>query len=247
MIAADHGLEVDLLVRRGGFALELRFALAPGTTAALLGPNGSGKSTLVDALAGLVPLARGDVMLAGRPLEHTARRLRLAPQERGLGVMFQGYCLFKHMSARDNVAYGLRARGVPRARARAEAQAWLERLGVADVADRRPDALSGGQAQRIALARAMITRPALLLLDEPLAALDVSARAHARALLAGWLAEAGAIGLVVTHDVRDALALAGELLVLEDGRLTAHGRADDLRARPPTPYVAAALAEAGAG
>ena len=231
------GLSAEIVARRGDFTLELQFSLAPGATAAVLGPNGAGKSTLVDALAGLIALDRGEIVLAGRALG------RLSPQERGLGVMFQGYCLFKHMSARDNVAYGLRARGVPRARARDEAQAWLERLDVADVAEHRPAALSGGQAQRIALARAMITRPALLLLDEPLAALDVSARAQARTMLSRWLADAGAICLIVTHDVRDALALADELLVLEAGRLTARGRAAELRAHPPTPYVAAALAE----
>ncbi|MBZ5713453.1 ABC transporter ATP-binding protein [Nannocystis pusilla] len=237
------GLHADIAARRGEFSLELEFSLAPGATAAVLGPNGAGKSTLVDALAGLVPLTRGEVVLGGRALERPGERLRLTPQERGLGVMFQGYCLFGHMSARDNVAYGLRARGVGRARARAEAQAWLERLGVAEVGELRPAALSGGQAQRVALARAMITRPALLLLDEPLAALDVSARAQARRLLAGWLAEAGAISLIVSHDVRDAVALADELLVVEGGRLTARGTAAELRARPPTAYVAAVLAE----
>ena len=234
----QRGLSAEIVARRGGFTLDLRFELAPGSTAAVLGPNGAGKSTLVAALAGLVPLERGEVVLGGRALG------RLSPQERGLGVMFQGYCLFEHMSARDNVAFGLRARGVARARARAEAEAWLERLGVAEVAERRPAALSGGMAQRVALARAMITRPPLLLLDEPLAALDVPARASARALLARWLADAGAICLIVTHDVGDALSLADELLVLEAGRLTARGQTAELRADPPTPYVAAALAEA---
>jgi molybdate transport system ATP-binding protein len=237
------GLVADIAARRGAFELRLRFELAPGTTAAILGPNGAGKSTLVETLAGLVPLTDGELTLAGRTLERPSAGLRAPPQSRGLGVMFQGYCLFPHMSARDNVAYGLRARGVPRARARAEAQAWLERLELGALGDRLPAALSGGQAQRVALARAMIVRPALLLLDEPLAALDVSTRAHARALLRRWLGESGAIALIVTHDVRDATALADELLVLEVGRLTARGPAAELRARPPTPYVAAALAD----
>ena len=237
------GLVADIAARRGAFELRLRFELAPGTSAAILGPNGAGKSTLVETLAGLVPLTDGELTLAGRALERPSAGLRAPPQSRGLGVMFQGYCLFPHMSARDNVAYGLRARGVPRARARAEAQAWLERLELGALGDRLPAALSGGQAQRVALARAMIVRPALLLLDEPLAALDVSTRAHARALLRRWLGESGAIALIVTHDVRDATALADELLVLEAGRLTARGPAAELRARPPTPYVAAALAD----
>ena len=236
------GLVADITARRGAFELQARFALAPGTTAALLGPNGAGKSTLVDALAGHVPLTAGELVLGGRALERPSAGLRLPPQARGLGVMSQGYCLFPHMSARDNVAYGLRARGVARVRARAAAQAWLDRLAIGELGDRLPAALSGGQAQRVALARALIIRPSLLLLDEPLAALDATARAHARGLLRGWLADAGAIALIVTHDVADAVALADELLVLEAGRLTARGAPDALRAAPPTPYVAAALA-----
>ena len=225
-------LEVDATARRGDFTLELRFALPDGCTAAVVGPNGAGKSTLVDLLAGLVPALRGSVVLGGRTLER-APGLRLPPQARGLGVVFQGLALFPSLSALDNVAYGLRARGVARGPARAEARAWLERFELGALADRRADALSGGQAQRVALARAMIVRPPLLLLDEPLSALDVAARAAARGLLRGWLAAAPGVKLLVTHDLEDARALADRLLVLADGRLVGDGPLSELLAAPP--------------
>lgn len=230
-------LAVDVSVQRGEFALELAFSLPAGETVALIGPNGSGKSTLVDLLAGLVPAKRGTVVLAGRTLER-APGLRLAPQARGLGVVFQGLALFPSLSALDNVAYGLRARGMARAQARAQARAWLERFEIGELAGRRIGALSGGQAQRVALARAMIVRPPLLLLDEPLSALDVEARASARALLRGWLAEAPGVKLLVTHDLEDARAVADRLLVLERGRLVAEGPVAELLAAPP-PFLAA--------
>jgi molybdate transport system ATP-binding protein len=230
-------LDVDVLVQRGEFALELAFSLPTDCTAALIGPNGSGKSTLVDLLAGLVPATRGTVVLGGRTLER-APGLRLAPQARGLGVVFQGLALFPSLTALDNVAYGLRARGLAKGQARAEARAWLDRFEISALAERRVGALSGGQAQRVALARAMIVRPPLLLLDEPLSALDVEARGAARTLLRGWLAEAPGVKLLVTHDLEDARAVADRLLVLERGRLVAMGSVEELLAAPP-PFLAA--------
>ena len=236
-------LEVDVQVLRGEFALELRFSLPDGCTAALVGPNGSGKSTLVDLLAGLVPATRGTVVLDGRVLER-APALRVAPQGRGLGVVFQGLALFPSLTALDNVAYGLRARGVARGVARAEAQSWLARFEISELAQRRAGELSGGQAQRVALARAMIVRPPLLLLDEPLSALDVEARAAARLLLRGWLADVPGVKLLVTHDLEDARAVADRLLVLERGRLIADGPVEELLAAPP-PFLAAMLRRSG--
>ncbi len=239
MSSAASGLVIDAEVVRGSFTLALRCALPEGCTAALVGPNGSGKSTVVELLAGLVPASRGSVTLAGRTLER-APGLRLPPQARGLGVVFQGLALFPSLSALENVAYGLRARGVGRAQARAQAQAWLERFELGELGPRRVDALSGGQAQRVALARAMIVRPPLLLLDEPLSALDVEARGAARSLLRGWLAQAPGVKLLVTHDVEDALAVADRLLVLERGTLVADGPVAELVAAPP-PFLAAML------
>lgn len=233
-------LEVDVAAQRGGFTLELKFAAAAGSTVAVVGPNGSGKSTLIDVLAGLVPVRRGSVVLGGRVLER-APAVRLPPQARGLGVVFQGLALFPALTAIENVAYGLRARGAGRAEARAEAQAWLERLDVAALAERMPGELSGGQAQRVALARAMITRPPLLLLDEPISALDVTARAAARTLMAAWLAAAPeTVKLVVTHDLEDARALADRMLVIDAGRVVADGPVAALLAAPP-PFLAAML------
>jgi molybdate transport system ATP-binding protein len=238
------GLHVDVQVARGGFSLAVSVDLPPGCTAALVGRNGSGKSTLVELLAGLLPARRGEVVLDGRTLER-APELRLPPQARGLGVVFHGLALFPSLSALDNVAYGLVARGLSRARARAEARAWLERFDLGALASRRPGELSGGQAQRVALARAMIVRPPLLLLDEPLSSLDVEARGAARALLRGWLAEVPGVKLLVTHDLDDARAVADRLLVLEAGRLVADGPVDQLLAAPP-PFLAAMLRQRGA-
>ena len=233
------GLEVDVAVVRGGFRLELELALPAGCTAAIVGPNGAGKSTVVELLAGLVPASRGSVSLDGRLLER-APGLRLAPQARGLGVVFQGLALLPALSVIENVAYGLRARGVGRAGARAQALAWLERFEIAGLAERAPRELSGGQAQRVALARAMILRPPLLLLDEPLSALDVEARAAARSLLREWLAEAPGVKLLVTHDLEDARAVADRLLVLGEGRVIADGAVAELLAAPP-PFLAAMM------
>jgi molybdate transport system ATP-binding protein len=233
------GLDVDLAVARGGFTLELKFSLAPGESAAVVGPNGAGKSTLVDALAGLAPLTRGEVVLAGRALERPPK-LRLPPQARGLGVLFQGLALLPALRVVDNVAYPLVARGAAKAAARAEALAWLARLDVAALADRWPRELSGGQAQRVALARATIARPPLLLLDEPVAALDAEARAAARAQLREALAGLAGVKLIVTHDVEDARALADRLLVLDRGRLVADAPLAELLEAPP-PFLAAML------
>jgi len=233
------GLEVDAEVRRGSFTLALRCSVPEGCTVALVGPNGSGKSTVVELLAGLVPASRGSVTLAGRVLER-APGLRLPPQARGLGVVFQGLALFPSLTALDNVAYGLRSRGLGRAQARAQAQVWLGRFELGELASRRVGELSGGQAQRVALARAMIVRPPLLLLDEPLSSLDVEARGAARTLLRGWLAEASGVKLLVTHDLEDARAIADRLLVLDRGKVVAQGPVEALLAAPP-PFLAAMM------
>ena len=238
-MTAGGGLEVDAAAVRGSFTLRLRCAVPEGCTVALLGPNGSGKSTAVALLAGLVPASQGWVRLAGRTLE-AVPGLRLPPQARGLGVVFQGLALFPSLSVVENVAYGLRSRGVGRAQARAQAQAWLERFEVGALGPRRVQELSGGQAQRVALARAMIVRPPLLLLDEPLSALDVAARGAARALLRGWLAQLPGVKLIVTHDLEDARALADRLVVLEAGRVVADGTAAALWADPP-PFLSAMM------
>jgi molybdate transport system ATP-binding protein len=228
-------------VERGAFALDVELEAAAGQTLAVVGPNGAGKSTLIEALAGLVPLARGRVELDGRVLEDAARGVRVAPQERGLGVALQGLWLFPALSALDNVAFGLVARGVARREAGARALGWLERLDAAALADRMPGQLSGGEAQRVALARALAPEPRLVLLDEPLAWLDAERRPRLRARLGEALAALAGVRVVVTHDPLEARLLGDRLLVIEGGRSLQHGSADDLQRRPASAYVATLL------
>jgi molybdate transport system ATP-binding protein len=235
-------LRADIHVRRDGFVLDVAFSAPGGEILALVGPNGAGKSTVLEAIAGLIPLARGEVVLDERLLERVATGVRLAPQARNVGVLFQGLALFEHLSVLDNVAYGLRARGVRKADARARARTWLERFSVAELASRRPTQLSGGQAQRVALARALIVEPRMLLLDEPLAALDALTVIDAREVLRETLHAFAGVSLIVTHEIDDALALADHLLVLEHGKLVQQGTPAEVVAAPATAHLAAMLA-----
>ncbi|MBP2416589.1 sulfate/molybdate ABC transporter ATP-binding protein [Microlunatus capsulatus] len=232
------GLAARLVVERPGFRLDVDLAAAPGEVVALVGPNGAGKSTALRALAGLLALDEGRVELDGRVLADAATRLHRPAHERGVGVVFQDYLLFPHLSVLDNVAFGLTARGRPRAEARAVAAGWLERVGLAALAAARPRTLSGGQAQRVALARALAPGPGLLLLDEPLAALDVRTRLLVRGELRRHLQAFGGAAVVVTHDPVDAAVLADRLVVVEDGRVVQTGTPAAVAARPRTDYVA---------
>ncbi|MFI2613742.1 ABC transporter permease [Streptomyces sp. NPDC018584] len=207
----------------------------PGTTIAVVGPNGAGKTTLLRALLGLTPRAHARLRLG----EHDVTAL--PPHRRGVAWVPQEGALFPHLSALGNTAYGLRAQGVRRARARHEAQAWLDRLGVGHLAHRRPAQLSGGQAQRVALARALAARPRLLLLDEPLAALDQTTRAHVRHTLRRHLDGFGGVCLVVTHDPVEAVSLADRVLVLDDGRTLQDAPPAEVTRHPRSPWVARML------
>ena len=220
------------------FQLDITIAARPGEVLALLGPNGAGKTTALRALAGLTPLTSGRLTLDGHTLEEPAARLRVPPEERPVGVVFQDYLLFPHLSALDNVAFGLRTRGVRRAAARAQASVWLDRVGLADHAGARPRALSGGQAQRVALARALAPHPRLLLLDEPLAALDARTRLDVRTQLRRHLAAFDAVAVLVTHDPLDAMVLADRLTVIEDGRVVQQGAPADIARHPRSDYIA---------
>ncbi|MGH9226523.1 MAG: ABC transporter ATP-binding protein, partial [Acidimicrobiales bacterium] len=231
-------LEASVSLTRGTLQLDVELTLGLGATIALLGPNGAGKTTLLRALAGLQPLTTGRVTLDGQVLEDTAKGVCLAPEDRPIGVVFQDYLLFPHLSALENVAFGLRCDGVHRTEARQRAQEWLERVGLGDRAPSKPRELSGGQAQRVALARALATQPRLLLLDEPLSALDASTRLEVRRELRRHLASFEGVRLLVTHDPLEAMALADELVVLEDGRVVQSGTPADVSARPRSRYVA---------
>ncbi|MFC9820519.1 ABC transporter permease [Streptomyces erythrochromogenes] len=207
----------------------------PGTTIAVVGENGAGKTTLLRALLGLTPRAHADLRLGNADV--TA----LPPHKRQVAWVPQEGALFPHLSALANTAYGLRARGVPRADARREARAWLDRLGVGHLAHRKPSQLSGGQAQRVALARALAARPRLLLLDEPLAALDQTTRARVRHTLRTHLAGFGGVCLIVTHDPVEAVSLADRVLVLADGRALQDAPPAEVSRHPRSPWVARML------
>ena len=231
-------LEADLHVRRGTFPLELRLNVAAGEVVAVLGPNGAGKSTALRALAGLLPLHGGSVRLDSAVLEDVPAGVRVPPERRPVGLVFQDYLLFPHLSARENVAFGLRARGIGRGAAGARADVAMSRVGLADVGGRKPRELSGGEAQRVALARVLVTEPRLVLLDEPLAALDAGSRLQVRADLRRQLSGFGGATVLVTHDALDAFVLADRLVVLEEGSVVQAGTPAEVARRPRTDYVA---------
>ena len=230
-------LAVDVTVRRGGFEAAAAFEAKAGETVAILGPNGSGKSTVVSAIAGLLPPQRGSILLDGAALDGPNGH-HVPPDRRPIGVVLQDLLLFPHLSAEENVAFPLRARGAPRTEALTRARVLLERFGLVGRATARPPDLSGGEAQRVALARALIAEPALLLLDEPLSALDVSARARARELIREELTRFPGIRVLVTHDPVEASILADRLVLVEDGRVTQIGTPEEIRTAPRSRYAA---------
>jgi molybdate transport system ATP-binding protein len=231
-------LAASMVVRLGDFELDVDLEVADGEVLAVLGPNGCGKSTMMRAIAGLAPLDSGRVILDGVTLDDPEHDVFVPVERRPIGMVFQDYLLFTHLSALENVAFGLRARGAPKARARARALELLDRVGLADHADARPGELSGGQAQRVALARALASDPRVLLLDEPLAALDVTTRREVRRDLRRHLASFGGVRLLVTHDPVDAYALADRVAILDAGHVVQTGSIADVTAHPRSRYVA---------
>jgi len=231
-------LQADVRASRDAFAVEAAFSANAGETVALLGPNGAGKSTLVVALAGLLVPDAGRIALDGTILDDPAAGIHVPAEERSIGVVFQQLLLFPHLSALENVAFPLRATGADTSTARGRAGAALERLGVGARAKARPRDLSGGEAQRVALARALINEPRLLLLDEPLSALDVQARTEIRMLVRHTLAGFDGIRVLVTHDPVEAMTLADRMVIVEAGRVTQQGTPEDIRRAPRTPYAA---------
>jgi molybdate transport system ATP-binding protein len=231
-------LQASLSVDIGSFSLNASFSVERGTTLALLGPNGAGKSTALRALAGLQPLTGGTIELSGVTLDDPSTNRFVPAEHRAVGVVFQDYLLFGHLSAVDNVAFGLRARGVRKRAALGEATDWLSQVGLSAQARQKPRELSGGQAQRVALARALATGPDLLLLDEPLAALDAATRVHIRSQLRQHLDQYAGATVLVTHDPLDAMILADRLLVLENGSVVQEGTPLEIAQRPRTDYIA---------
>lgn len=251
-------LKADMRLDVGRLDIDVEVEVHDGETVALLGPNGVGKTTILRAIAGLLPLAEGHVELDGGVLDDPARNVRVPTNERPIGFVFQDHRLFPRLTALDNVAFGLRAQGRHRNEARRQAREWLARFDLEGHASARPRALSGGQAQRVALARALAVQPRLLLLDEPLAALDAQTRVHVRTKLRHDLAGFGGARLLVTHDPIDAMVLADRLVVVETDsspstlplgerpttqlgertRLIQTGTPSEIAARPRSRYIA---------
>jgi molybdate transport system ATP-binding protein len=230
------GLQVDVAVRRGSFTLDATVQVAPGEVVAVLGRNGSGKSTLLAAIAGLLRPDTGRIVLDGRVLTDTAAGVALAPHRRRIGLLAQQPLLFPHLSVLDNVAFAPRAAGGSRQAAREAARRHLTEVDATQFAPRRPGRLSGGQAQRVALARALASDPELLLLDEPLSAVDVEFAPALRSLLATVLADR--LALIVTHQVIDALVLADRVVVLDGGRVVEQGPTREVLTRPRSAFAA---------
>jgi molybdate transport system ATP-binding protein len=240
MVAGQHGqaLVMSGTVQRGSFTLGVDLVAAPGEVLAVLGPNGAGKSTLLRALSGLDALSSGSIRLGGLILDDAATDTFVPAQRRPVGLVFQNYRLFPHLNVRDNVAYAPRAQGSSRRAARATADTWLQRLDLTALATRRPHEISGGQAQKVALARALAAEPAFLLLDEPLSALDAKTRLDVRAQLRSHLDQFTGPVVIITHDPLEAMIMADRLMVIENGRVVQQGTPAHVAAQPATQYVA---------
>ncbi|MCP4893269.1 MAG: ABC transporter ATP-binding protein [Actinomycetales bacterium] len=220
----------------GDFHLNAQLACAPGETVALLGPNGAGKSMIVKAIAGLQPIERGCIRIDSTPVDEPASTTFIPPEHRRVGVVFQDYLLFPHMSVRQNIEFGPRNLKVT-----GTTQPWIERLDLTELLERKPAQLSGGQSQRVAIARALATNPRALLLDEPLAALDAATKQEVRGQLRHFLTDFEHGTILVTHDPLDALVLADRIVVVEDGRVTQQGPTAEVASQPRTDYLAKVL------
>jgi molybdate transport system ATP-binding protein len=225
-------------VERGNFLLEADLRAAPGEVLGVLGPNGAGKTTLLRVLSGLDPLTSGSIRLGDLTLDDVATDTFVPAQRRPVGLVFQNYRLFPHLDVRDNVAYAPRVQGAGRRQARAAADTWLERLDLTALATRRPHQISGGQAQQVALARALAADPKLLLLDEPLSALDAKTRLGVRSRLRSHLDEFAGPVVIITHDPLEAMIMADRLVVIENGRIVQQGSPAQVARQPATQYVA---------
>lgn len=236
--ASADGLMVRAVVDRGSFRLDVELSVAPGEIVGVLGPNGAGKSTLLRALAGLTALTEGVIRLDGHIMDRSNPAAFVPPEQRPVALVFQDYRLFPHLSVRDNVAFAPRCGGAGRRAALRLADTWLERLALTQLADRKPAELSGGQAQSVALARALAADPWLLLLDEPLAALDARTKLDVRAELRRHLHDFAGPTLLVTHDPLEAMVMADRLIVIENGSIVQQGTPAAVARRPATQYVA---------
>ena len=229
-------IELIALTKRyaqGSVAVDsINLRIASGSYCCLLGPSGCGKSTTLRMIAGHESVSSGDILLDDRNITH------LPASGRGTAMMFQSFALFPHLSALDNVAFSLKMKGVDKTTRLARAQDLLERVAMGHLAQRKPGELSGGQQQRVALARALITQPRVLLLDEPLSALDPFLRIQMRAELRRWQKELGLTFIHVTHSQEEAMALADTMVVMNQGRIEQVGSPHEVYNQPSTEFIA---------
>lgn len=234
-LKADQGLEVENIEVRYGKKVavtNISLGVEPGKITAVIGPSGCGKSTTLKTVAGLNFVSAGKILLGGKDITD------LSPDKRNIGLVPQSYAVFPHMSVAKNIGYGLRARKVDSARLEERVQEVLELVQLTEFADRMPDQLSGGQRQRVALGRAIAVDPEILLLDEPLAALDPQLRSDLRRQLAKIIEAAGMGTLIVTHDQHEAMALADHVAILKEGVMVQYGTPEELFERPVNTFVA---------
>lgn len=224
-------LDTRFTLSRGTFTLDVNLVINEGEVVAIMGPNGSGKSTFLHAIAGLLPVTSGTLVLNGKTLDDAAADTFVDPTQRTVGIVFQGGLLFEAMTVLDNIIFGLRARKIKRADAVTQAEPLISQLGLTGLLERQPRELSGGQAQRVAIARALVTQPKVLLLDEPMSGLDTATRQLIREEFREVLAGFAGYRILVTHDSEDAIAMADRIIELDHGKVIWDGTVADYRGK----------------
>ena len=222
-------LDTRFTLTRGSFELNIDLSFNEGEVVAIMGPNGSGKSTFLHAIAGLLPVTSGTLTLNGETFDDATADTFVDPTQRNVGIVFQGGLLFETMTVLENIVFGLRARKIKRAAAAAQAQPLIHQFGLTDLLERQPSELSGGQAQRVAITRALVTQPKVLLLDEPMSGLDTATRQLIRQEFREVLASFAGYRILVTHDSEDALAMADRIIELDQGKVIWDGTVSEYR------------------